>query len=236
MVWPAANAIYRRETHDNYPAAKAILHSVYEGLQLPFDLALRVEVALVRQDPALARGRRDDPHAVHFDGRIEQGRAASRAMSRQPRSRRVGILGAGFMGAGIAYVTASAGMDVVLIDQDQAAADKGKEICDKLISGAGAEGPREGRRQGSAACQDQGNRRLQRSCRLRSRDRSGFRGSRGQGRGDAKGARGARRRARSSRRTPRPCRLPRLRKPMASRKISSAFIFSRRSKKCCSSR
>src|SRR5580700_11946010 len=43
MVWPAANAIYRRETHDNYPAAKAILHSVYEGLQLPMDLALRVE-------------------------------------------------------------------------------------------------------------------------------------------------------------------------------------------------
>ncbi len=43
MVWPAANAIYRRETHDNYPAAKAILHSVYEGLQMPFDLALRVE-------------------------------------------------------------------------------------------------------------------------------------------------------------------------------------------------
>jgi len=33
-----------RETHDNYPAAKAILHSVYEGLQLPFDLALRVEI------------------------------------------------------------------------------------------------------------------------------------------------------------------------------------------------
>ncbi len=38
------------------------------------------------------------------------------------------------MGAGIAYVTASAGMDVVLIDQDQAAADKGKETCDRLIS------------------------------------------------------------------------------------------------------
>jgi 3-hydroxyacyl-CoA dehydrogenase/enoyl-CoA hydratase/3-hydroxybutyryl-CoA epimerase len=49
--------------------------------------------------------------------------------------KQVGILGAGFMGAGIAYVTASAGMEVVLIDQDQAAADKGKEICEKLISG-----------------------------------------------------------------------------------------------------
>src|SRR5215217_9097768 len=35
MIWPPANAIYRRETHDNYPAAKAILQSVYEGLQLP---------------------------------------------------------------------------------------------------------------------------------------------------------------------------------------------------------
>ncbi len=43
MVWPPANAIYRRETHDNYPAAKAILTSVYEGLQLPMDLALKVE-------------------------------------------------------------------------------------------------------------------------------------------------------------------------------------------------
>ena len=38
MIWPAANAIYRRETYDNYPAAKAILHAVYEGLQLPMDL------------------------------------------------------------------------------------------------------------------------------------------------------------------------------------------------------
>src|SRR5712672_2889950 len=43
MTFPAANAIYRRETHDNYPAARAILQVVYEGLQLPFDLALRVE-------------------------------------------------------------------------------------------------------------------------------------------------------------------------------------------------
>ncbi len=75
MVWPAANAIYRRETHDNYPAAKAILHSVYEGLQLPMDLALRVEFALVRQDPALTRSGRDDSHPVRFHGRIEQGRA-----------------------------------------------------------------------------------------------------------------------------------------------------------------
>ena len=43
MMFPAGNAIYRRETYDNYPAARAIMQVVYEGLQLPFDLALRVE-------------------------------------------------------------------------------------------------------------------------------------------------------------------------------------------------
>src|ERR1700721_363846 len=42
MTWPPANAIYRRETYDNYPAAKAILNCVYEGLQLPMDLALAI--------------------------------------------------------------------------------------------------------------------------------------------------------------------------------------------------
>src|SRR5437016_11775323 len=43
MTFPPANAIYRRETYDNYPAARAILQVVYEGLQLPMDIALRVE-------------------------------------------------------------------------------------------------------------------------------------------------------------------------------------------------
>ena len=43
MVFPPANAIYRRETYDNYPAARAIMSCVYEGLQLPIDAALRVE-------------------------------------------------------------------------------------------------------------------------------------------------------------------------------------------------
>ena len=43
LVFTPANAIYRRETYDNYPAARAIMQVVYEGLQLPFDQALRVE-------------------------------------------------------------------------------------------------------------------------------------------------------------------------------------------------
>ncbi len=134
MVWPAANAIYRRETHDNYPAAKAILHSVYEGLQLPFDLALRVEArwfAKILRSPEAAAMIRTLFISM---GELNKG---ARRPAHVPATtiKRVGILGAGFMGAGIAYVTASAGMEVVLIDQDQAAADKGKDICAKLISG-----------------------------------------------------------------------------------------------------
>jgi 3-hydroxyacyl-CoA dehydrogenase / enoyl-CoA hydratase / 3-hydroxybutyryl-CoA epimerase len=134
MVWPAANAIYRRETHDNYPAAKAILHSVYEGLQLPFDLALRVEsrwfAKILRSPEAAAMIR------TLFISMGELNKGARRP-AHVPAAviKQVGILGAGFMGAGIAYVTANAGMEVVLIDQDRQAADKGKDICAKLISG-----------------------------------------------------------------------------------------------------
>ena len=43
QLWPAANALYRKETYDNYPGARALLKSVFEGLQLPMDAALRVE-------------------------------------------------------------------------------------------------------------------------------------------------------------------------------------------------
>ena len=53
------------------------------------------------------------------------------------RLKKVGIIGAGFMGAGIGYVTAQAGIDVVLIDRDQESADKGKAVSDKADQRAG---------------------------------------------------------------------------------------------------
>jgi 3-hydroxyacyl-CoA dehydrogenase/enoyl-CoA hydratase/3-hydroxybutyryl-CoA epimerase len=139
MIWPAANAIYRRETFDNYPAAKAILHSVYEGLQLPMDLALRVEARwfahILRSKEAAAMIR------SLFLSKSELEKGAHRPANVPPTNlKKIGVLGAGFMGAGVAYITALNGLDVVLIDRDQESADKGKAACDALISGQVAKG------------------------------------------------------------------------------------------------
>ncbi|GGB48631.1 3-hydroxyacyl-CoA dehydrogenase [Roseibium aquae] len=135
QFWPAANAIYRRETFDNYPGARYLLHSVVEGLQLPMDLALQVEsryFAKVLQTPEAANMIRS-----LFVSMQELNKLARRPADQRPnRIKKVGILGAGFMGAGIAYVTAQAGIDVVLIDRDQAAADKGKAYSDELLTKA----------------------------------------------------------------------------------------------------
>jgi 3-hydroxyacyl-CoA dehydrogenase / enoyl-CoA hydratase / 3-hydroxybutyryl-CoA epimerase len=133
MTFPAANAIYRRETYDNYPAARAIMQVVYEGLLVPFDHALRIEqrwfAKIVRSPQAAAMTR------SLFVSMQELNKGARRpANIPATHLKRVGIIGAGFMGASIGYVTAQAGIDVVLIDQDQASAERGKAVSDKLIS------------------------------------------------------------------------------------------------------
>ena len=139
MIWPPANAIYRRETFDNYPAAKAVLMSVFEGLQLPMDLALAVEskhfanILLSKEAAAMIRS------LFLSTGELNKG---ARRPANVPATeiKKIGVLGAGFMGAGIAYVSANAGIDVVLIDRDQESADKGKAYSDKVISGLIARG------------------------------------------------------------------------------------------------
>ncbi|WP_020178270.1 FAD-dependent oxidoreductase [Methylopila sp. M107] len=139
MTFPPANAIYRRETQDNYPAIRAMLQAVFDGLQLPMDLALTVEsrqFAKVLRSPEAAAMIR-----TLFVSMQELNKGARRPAG-VPKSelRTVGVVGAGFMGAGVAYVSAQAGLEVVLVDRDQDAADTGKAFAQKLISGQVSKG------------------------------------------------------------------------------------------------
>ncbi|AXK81665.1 3-hydroxyacyl-CoA dehydrogenase [Pseudolabrys taiwanensis] len=133
MTFPPANAIYRRETYDNYPAARAIMQVVYEGLQLPMDTALRVEsrwfahILRSKEAAAMIRSLFVSMQDLNKGARRPAGVPASNL-------KKLGIVGAGFMGAGIAQVSAAAGLDVVLIDRDQETADKGKAGLHKALS------------------------------------------------------------------------------------------------------
>ena len=134
-LWPAAIAILRRETYGNYPGAIAIVKCVYEGLLVPFDTALRIEQRYfteILQTTEAAMMIRS-----LFVSLQELNKGARRpADVPATKFKKIGIVGAGFMGAGIAYVTAKAGIPVVLIDRDMASAEKGKAHSDGLISDA----------------------------------------------------------------------------------------------------
>jgi 3-hydroxyacyl-CoA dehydrogenase / enoyl-CoA hydratase / 3-hydroxybutyryl-CoA epimerase len=134
MMFPAGNAIYRRETYDNYPAARAVMSCVYEGLQLPIDAALRVEsryfAHILRSKEAAAMIR------SLFLSMQELNKGARRPANVPPtKVKKLAVIGAGFMGASVGYVSARAGLDVVLIDRDQESADKGKAHAQSVIDG-----------------------------------------------------------------------------------------------------
>ena len=136
MTFVGASAMVHGKTKGVYPAAKALLQAVYEGALVPFDTALKVEArnfVNVLMNPSSAAMIRS-----LFINKEALEKGANRPDVADQTVKKVGILGAGMMGAGIAYVSANAGIEVVLIDARQDAADKGKSysegILDKGIS------------------------------------------------------------------------------------------------------
>ena len=124
MTFVGASAMVNKETQGAFPAAKALLSAVYEGALVPFDTALKIEarwftnVLMNPSSSAMIRSLFVNKEA------LEKG--ANRPDVPDQKVKKVGVLGAGMMGAGITLVSAMAGMQVVLIDQKQEAADKGK--------------------------------------------------------------------------------------------------------------
>jgi 3-hydroxyacyl-CoA dehydrogenase/enoyl-CoA hydratase/3-hydroxybutyryl-CoA epimerase len=137
QMFVMGSAMLRKDTYGNYGAQINILKAVYEGLQVPIDAALRIEARyFVRtltspQAGAMVR--------TLFGSMQALGKGAARPAGEPPSQvKKAGVLGAGMMGAGIAHAQALAGIETVLIDVAQEAADKGKahvkDLLDKAVS------------------------------------------------------------------------------------------------------
>ena len=123
--------------HGNYPAQNYILKVIHDGLPLNIDRALEIEARYFTK--LLASKEAKNMIRTGFTELQKAKKGIARPKSEpQYETKKLGILGAGMMGAGIAYVSAKAGMDVVLKDVSQEGADKGKAyskaILDKAIS------------------------------------------------------------------------------------------------------
>lgn len=132
MVFGGAAGLLLKKTYGNYPSAKAILNCVHEGLQLPIDKGLAVETSyfakcvVSKEAKAMIR--------TLFYTLNAANKGVGRPDVPKMEINKIGILGAGMMGAGIAYVSARAGLDVVLKDVTLEGAEKGKAYSEKLLS------------------------------------------------------------------------------------------------------
>ncbi len=132
QTFTGGNAMAQKETLGNYPAVLAILSCVYEGHQVPMDAALRIES---RYFTKLMM----DPSSKAMIRSLFINKQAADKLAHRPQGvpkfevKTLGVLGAGMMGAGIAYVSAQAGMTVILLDTSIEAAEKGKAYSEGLV-------------------------------------------------------------------------------------------------------
>ena len=133
QTFMGATALVAKKTLHNYPAPAAILSCVFEGTLLPIDKGLQVESKYFAQ---LVTG----PVARNLIRTMFVNKGLADKLSVRPlevpksQVKKLGVLGAGMMGAGVAYVSAMAGMEVILIDSTVEQAEKGKAYSAKLLA------------------------------------------------------------------------------------------------------
>jgi len=133
QTFMGATALVAKKTLHNYPAPAAILSCVFEGTLLPIEKGLQVESKYFAQ---LVTG----PVARNLIRTMFVNKGQADKLSVRPADvpksqvRKLGVLGAGMMGAGVAYVSALQGMEVILIDSTIEQAEKGKAYSVKLLA------------------------------------------------------------------------------------------------------
>lgn len=129
---PIVPAMTKKKTYGNYPAVEAIINTAVEGSVVDFETACRIES---RYFTSLAVGQvsKNMITAFWFNlNAINAGGSRPKGFEKYT-TKKVGVLGAGMMGAGIAYVSALAGMEVVLKDVSIEVAEKGKAYSEGIL-------------------------------------------------------------------------------------------------------
>ena len=132
QVFMGGCAIAQKQTQHNYPAIEAILSCLYEGGIVNFDTALQIETKYfmkLLKDPVAGNMIR----SLFINKQaVEKGSLRPDGIERK-KVKKLGMLGAGLMGAGVAYVSAKVGIEVVLFDVSKENAEKGKDYSRKLV-------------------------------------------------------------------------------------------------------
>lgn len=133
MTFAGASVMVNSKTQGAFPAAKTLLSAVYEGAQVPFETALKIEarwftkILMNPSSESMIRSLFINKEA------LEKGAVRPKDIPNQ-KVEKIGILGAGMMGAGISYVSALAGIKVVLLDMKEEDAQKGKIHAENLLN------------------------------------------------------------------------------------------------------
>ncbi|KAB1154278.1 enoyl-CoA hydratase [Tenacibaculum aiptasiae] len=129
--YSVSNAMTYKTTHGNMPHIKNVLSAIYHGGSTSIDNALEIEARYFVDTLFSKETKNIIRSSFIFIGDAAKGKAKPKGFERASY-KKVGVLGAGMMGAGIAYVTAKAGIEVALKDVSIESSERGKSYSEKI--------------------------------------------------------------------------------------------------------
>ncbi len=132
QVATMANMMLASKTYGNYPAQKNILSCIYEGIQVPIDAGLRIETRYFLNTQARPEAKAMIRSLFLSTQALSKGGNRPEGFPKK-EFKKIAVVGAGLMGAGIAYVQAKAGIPTVLVDISKENAEKGKDYSRKIV-------------------------------------------------------------------------------------------------------